>query len=229
MRTWIRALIGAVCVASLAHGQTLGAVSEAQSARLAELRPESVAIGHGNDKVFIRGGDLGRFDADVAAVENLRRLIAHLGLLHDAARSAEFSVTEQTPRFLRFVQLIGGVPVSARIDVDLGHDGRVLEARLCVIDPTLAPKAQPIARERATQIAALAYAAQAGIASADVQLEDRPGLTYKPMPLGEPLKLQYRFIASAAGRVGDWVTVDALSGAVEVAPAVVEIAATELR
>ena len=222
MRTWVRAMIGAVCLASLAGGEALGAVSEAQAARLAELRPESVAIGRGNDIVFIRGGDLGRFDAGVPAVENLRRLIAHLGLLHDAARSAEFSVIEQTPTFLKFVQLIGAVPVSTRIEVDLSADGRVLEARLAVVDPSLAPKAQPITRERATQIASLAWAAQAEVAGADVQLEDQPGLTYRPMALGEPLKLQYRFAAVSPGRGSDYVTVDALSGAVEIAPAALD-------
>lgn len=221
MRPRALAVIGAICLASLAVGDALGEVSASQAARLAELQPESVQIGRGNDKVAIRGGDLGRFDADVAAVENLRRLIAHLGLLHDAARSAEFSVIEQRPTFLKFVQLIGGVPVSGRIEVDLHPDGRVREARLSVVDPARAPKAQPIERARAMQIASRAYAAEAGVAEADVQLEDQPGLTYKPAPRGEPLKLHYLFAAWTTGRGSDYVTVDALSGAVDVEPAAI--------
>ncbi|HKQ16003.1 MAG TPA: hypothetical protein VJT80_21365 [Steroidobacteraceae bacterium] len=221
MRARGLALVGAVCFASLAMGQTFGELSAAQAARLAELRPESVAIGRGNDKLAIRGGDLGRFDASIPAVENLRRLIAHLGVLHDAARTAEFSVIEQRPTYLKFVQLIGGVPVSGRIEVDLSSDGRVLEARLSVVDPARAPKAQPITRERALQIASRASATEAGVAEADVQIEDESGLTYKPAPLGEPLKLQYRFVAQTATRGSDYVTVDALSGTVDVAPAAI--------
>ena len=110
MRPRALAVIAAVCLAAAAVGDALGEVSEAQGARLADLRPESVIINRGNDKLAIRGGDLGRFDAGVPAVENLRRLIAHLGLLHDAARAAEFSVIEQRPTFLKFMQLIDGIP-----------------------------------------------------------------------------------------------------------------------
>lgn len=215
------AFIGAVCLALFAVGQARADVSAAQAARLAELRPESVAISRGSDMVFIRGGDLGRFDASASAVENLRRLIVHLGLLHDPARFAEFSVTEQTPTFVRYAQLIGAIPVRERIEVDLSSDGQVLEARLSIVDPARAPKAQPIARERAMQIASLAYAAQAGGDSAEVQLDDSPGLYYKPTALGEPLKLQYRFAATIAARTSDFVTIDAFTGAVEIVPAVI--------
>lgn len=210
--------IGAVLLALFTTGGAQADVSETQAARLAELRPESVAIGRGRDIVFIRGGELGAFDTRSAAVANLRKLIAHLGLLHEAARSAEFSVVEQTPTYVKFVQLIGGVPVSNRIEVNLGADGRVLEARLSVVDPALAPKAQPITRERARQIATIACATQADVDVAAVLLEDHPGLTYKPMPLHEPLGLQYRFVASTAGSTGNYVTVDAFSGAVKIAP-----------
>jgi hypothetical protein len=90
-------------------------------------------------------------------------------------------------------RVIGGVPVSTRIEVDLGPDGRITEARLATVDPALAPKAQPIARERALQIASLASAAKAGVAGAEVELDDYPGLHYKPAALGQPLKLQYGF------------------------------------
>jgi hypothetical protein len=216
-----RALVAlsAVFVASLALGAARGEFSEAQAARLLELRPESVAISQGSDKVFIRGGDLGRFDANASAVENLRRLISHLGLLHDPARSAEFSVTEQTATFVRYAQLIRGVPVRGRLEVDLGPEGRILEARLSVVDPARAPKAQAIVRARATEIASLAYAAHAGVIATDVQLEDQPGLQYEPAARGEPLKVRYRFAARTAGRVSDFVTIDALTGAVEIAPA----------
>jgi hypothetical protein len=219
-----RALIAlsAVCIASFVLADARSEVSTAQAARLAELRPESVGISRGSDFVFIRGGDLGRFDASASAVENLRKLIVHLGLLHDAARSAEFSVTEQTPTFVRYVQLIGGVPVSARNEVDLGSAGRILEARLSVVDPARAPKAQPMTRERATQLASLAYAAQAGVAAAEVQFDGQPGLHYKSTALGEPLKLQYRFAAWTAGRSADYVTVDAFTGAVDIASAALD-------
>ena len=99
--------------------------------------------------------------------ENLRALIDHLGLLSEVAKHAEFTVTRQEPTFVDFSQVIGGVPVWARNEIDLGPDGRVLAARLSIVDPALAPKAQPIARARATQIASHAYAAQTGVASTE--------------------------------------------------------------
>jgi hypothetical protein len=73
--------------------------------------------------------------------------------------------------------------------------------------------------ERALQIASLASAAKAGVAGAEVELDDYPGLHYKPAALGQPLKLQYGFAARAAGGESDIVTVDALTGAVDVRPA----------
>lgn len=219
MRYRAAAAVGAACFTLFAAGEARAEPSEAQAARLAELRPDSVLISRSSDIVHIRGGDLGRFDAQASAVENLRKLILHLGLLHDPVRSAEFSVIQQMPNFVSFAQVIGGVPVTTRIEVDLGADGRITEARLSIVDPALAPKAQPITRERALQIASLASAAKAGVADAEVELDDYPGLHYKPAALGQPLKLQYGFAARAAGGESDIVTVDALTGAVDIRPA----------
>jgi hypothetical protein len=213
MRSWVVAAVSALGLALLAAGEVHAQHSEAQAARIAELQPDSVMINRNSDKVYIRGGHLGRFGAGVSPEENLRNLIGRLGLLHEAARSAQFSVAEQMPRFVRFVQLIGGVPVSGRVEVDLDADGRILEARLSVVDPARAPKAQALSRERALQIAALACAAKAGVTAAEVSLEDFPGLHYQPTAQGEPLKLQYGF-AARAGNEADTVTVDALTGAV---------------
>jgi hypothetical protein len=221
MRRKAVAAIGAVCLAGFVVCPAHAEPSSAQAARLAQLRPESVLISRGSEMLAIRGGDLGRFDPQLSAVENLQKLIAHLGLLHQPARSAEFVVTEQMPQFVRFTQVIGGIPVSARIEVDLDPDGRVAEAHLAVVDPALAPQAQPITRERALQIAALACAEQAGAADAEVELEDFPGLRYKPAAQGQPLKLEYRFSASARNLPSGFVTVDALSGAVAISSAAI--------
>jgi hypothetical protein len=213
--------VGAICLAVLGFGAARAEPGDAQAARLAELRPDSVTISRGRSKVAITGSDLGRFDAQLSPVQNLHKLIEHLGLLHDAARSAEFTVAEQMPRFVRFTQLIGGIPVTQRIEVDLDPDGRITEARLSVVDPALAPKGQPITRARAMQIASLACATQSGATGAEVELEDYPGLHYKPAALGEPLKLQYGFTARAGEAPSVIVTVDAFTGAVGVSSAAI--------
>lgn len=215
------AAVSAVCLALLGTGAVRAESGKAQAARLAELRPESVVISRGSDKLAVRGGHLGHFDPQLSPVENLHKLIAHLGLLHEPARYVEFTVREQMPNFVSFTQLIGGIPVSQRIEVDLDPDGRVREARLSVVDPALAPKAQSITRGRAMQIASLACAKAAGAADAEVELADFPGLHYEPAALGQPLKLEYRFSASASNLQSSFVTVDALTGAVAISPAAI--------
>jgi hypothetical protein len=209
------AAIVAVCLALRAVSAPCAETSEAQAARLAQLQPDSVTISRDSNKVFINGGDLGRFDARASAEENLRTLIEHLGLLSNVAKHAQFTVTRQEPTFVDFSQVIGGVPVWGRNEIDLGPEGRVLAARLSIVDPALAPKAQPIARARAMQIAAHTYAAETGVASSAVDLDDDPGLYYKPAALGQPLQVQYRFVARAAGTEGAYVTVDAITAAVK--------------
>lgn len=215
------AAVSAVLLALFVSGAARAEPGSAQAARLADLRPDSVIVSRTRSKVAIRGGDLGRFDAQLSPQENLHRLIAHLGLLHDAASSADFAVTDRMPGFVRFTQLIGGIPVSGRNEVDLDADGRITEARLSVVDPALAPKEQSIMRERARRIAALACAREAGAPNAEVELNDFPGLHYKTSPPGEPLKLQYGFYARAGEAPPVIVTVDAFTGAVEVAPAAI--------
>jgi hypothetical protein len=212
--------MGAICVAWFAMCDASAEPNATQAARLAQLRPDSVIISRGGGKVAIRGGDLGRFDAQRSPVENLQTLIAHLGLLHDAARSAEFVVAQQMPRFVKFTQVIGGIPVKQRIEVDLDPDGRITEARLNVVDPARAPKQQPITHARAREIASLACARKAGADDVEVELQDYPGLHYQTAALGEPLKLQYRFAAAATNLESSWVTVDAFTGAVRVDSAV---------
>jgi hypothetical protein len=209
------AAIIAVCLAFRAVSAPCAETGEAHAARLAQLQPDSVTISRDSNMVFISGGDLGRFDVRASAEENLRTLIEHLGLLSNVAKHAEFTVTRQEPTFVDFSQVIGGVPVWARNQIDLGPDGRVLAARLSIADPALAPKAQPIARARAMQIASHAYAAQYGVVLRAVDLHDDPGLQYRPAALGEPLKVQYRFVARAVGTEGAFVTVDAITGAVK--------------
>ncbi|HEY7642039.1 MAG TPA: hypothetical protein VH814_20075 [Steroidobacteraceae bacterium] len=216
MRLRVVAAIGALCLASVTFGAARAEPSAAQAARLAQLRPESVIISRSSEKVAIRGGDLGRFDPQRSPVENLHELIGHLGLLHDAARSAEFTVAEQMPRFVKFTQLIGGIPVSQRIEVELDPDGRVVEARLAVVDPARAPHAQPITRERALEIAVRACATEIGAAEAEVALRDFPGLHYQPTAMGEPLQLEYRFSGSGGPASSYIVRVDAFTGAARV-------------
>jgi hypothetical protein len=216
MRRRITAATVAICLAWCVLCEAVGVPNAAQAARIAELRPDSVIISRGSDKVSIRGGDLGRFDAQLSPVQNLHNLIAYLALLHDAARSAEFIVAEQMPRFVKFTQLIGGIPVKQRIEVDLDPDGNITEARLTVLDPALAPKRQPITRARAMEIAARACAAKAGAADARVELKNFPGLHYTGAPMGEPLKLQYRFAAEVPNLESSLVTVEAFTGAVQV-------------
>ena len=215
------AVVSAVCLQLCAVTAHCAETSEAQAARLVQLQPDSVTISRDSNTVYINGGNLGRFDARASAEENLRALIEHLGLLSEVAKHAEFTVTRQEPTFVDFSQVIGGVPVWARNEIDLGPDGRVLGARLSIVDPALAPKAQPIARARATQIASHAYAAQTDVASTAVDLHDDPGLQYRPVARGEPLKVQYRFVARAAGTEGAFVTVDAITGAVKMVSVVV--------
>lgn len=215
MRHRAAAAISATCLALFAVSTPHAATSEAQAAQLAQLKPDSVTISRDSNKLFINGGNLGRFDARASAEENLRTLIEHLGLLSNVAKHAEFTVTRQEPTFVDFSQVIGGVPVWGRNKIDLGPDGRVLAARLSIVDPALAPKAQPIARGRAMQIASHAYAAETGVARSAVDIDDDPGLHYKPAAQGEPLQVQYRFVARAAGTEGTYVTVDAITGAVK--------------
>lgn len=209
----------AVGIVALVTGGACAEPNQAQTAPIAEQTPESVLIGPASDHVYISGGLLGRFDTHASAEENLRTLVARLGPLSNAWRHGEFLVAEQTPTFMRFTQIIGGIPVSGRNEVDLGPDGQILGARLWVIDPERAPKGQPIALQRALQIASLAVAAKAGVADGEVELNDDPGLHYKPTALRQPLKLQYRFSARTAGRGSDIVIVDAFSGAVQITPA----------
>lgn len=68
------------------------------------------------------------------------------------------------------------------------------------------------------QIASHAYAAETGVAGAAVDIDDDPGLQYQPAALGEPLQVQYRFVARAVGTEGAYVTVDAITGAVKMVP-----------
>jgi len=215
------AAVGAAFLALLASSAAWAEPGMAQAWRLSELRPDSVIVSRDHSKVAIRGGDLGRFDAKLSPVENLHALIAHLDLLHDAALSADFSVTDQMPNFVRFTQLIGGIPVNGRNEVDLDADGRITEARLSVVDPARAPKEQPIPRERALQIAALACARQARAPNAEVELTDFPGLHYQASPPGELLKLRYGFDARAGEAPPVIVTVDAFTGAVELTSGVI--------
>jgi hypothetical protein len=222
MRRIAVAAIGAVGLVGFGVCPAHAEPNSAQAARLAQLRPESVLISRGSEMLAIRGGDLGRFDPQLSAIENLQRLIAHLGLLHQPARSAEFVVTEQMPQFVRFTQVIGGIPVSQRIEVELDRDGRILEARLAVVDPALAPQTQRITRERALQIASLACARKAGVADEEVELEDFPGPHYQPAAGGQALKLEYRFAASASNLESSFVTVDALTGGVAISPAAIQ-------
>jgi hypothetical protein len=182
---------------------------------LAQLQPDSVTISRDSNRVFINGGNLGRFDARTSAEENLRTLIDHLGLLNEVAKQAQFKVARQEPTFVDFCQVIGSVPVRARNEIDLGPDGRVLAARLSIVDPARVPKTQPIARARAMQLASHTYAAQQGVVNGAVDLHDDPGLQYEPAALGEPLQVQYRFVARATGTEAAFVTVDAITEAVK--------------
>ena len=173
-----------------------------------------------DDKLYVRGGELGRFDPDASAQANLRELIARLRPSSDAWRKAEFAVVEQTSTFLRFTQVIGGIPVNTRNEVDLGEDGRILEVRLSVVDPSRAPRGEPLTLPRARQIASAAWIAQSGVLSPTFDLVEFPGLRYERTAQEETLRLEYRF-AARSPTTSDIVTVDALTGAVRIASALI--------
>jgi hypothetical protein len=192
-----------------------------QAVTAAELQPDVVTLRQRGDKLHVRGGKLGSFDARAASADNLRQVIERLGPLSNAASYGEFSITEQTRNRLRFVQLIKGVPVVARNEITLDAAGRVVDVRLSVVDPARAPTSPAIARERAMQVASRAYAAHIGAVGADVELEERPGLHYMVTVQGQPLKLQYRYAVRTSGRTGDFVTVDAIGEEVAISSALV--------
>lgn len=129
-------------------------------------------------------------------------------------------MVEQTPTFLRFTQVIGGIPVNIRNEVDLGEDGRILEVRPSVVDPSRAPRGEPFTRQRARQIASAAWTAQSGVLAPTFDLIELPGLRYERTAQEETLKLQHRFAARST-TTSAVVTVDALTGAVQIASAVI--------
>lgn len=221
VRACARVVINAFCCASfLVAGATAADLSKEQSIVAAQLQPQALTVRQQGDRLDIHGGKLGYFEAQAPFAENLRKLIERLGPLSNASKYGEFTVTEQTTGRVRFQQIIRGVPVIARNEVQVDAQGQVQEVRLSVVDPARAPRAQPIAKQRAMQIAARAYQVESGKVDAEVELDDFPGLHYEPTARGQPLKLRYRFTARIPGAARDFVTVDAITEAVEITSAV---------
>lgn len=177
------------------------------------------------DILYVRGGDIGRFDAAAPLEENLRRLFEKLGTLSNATKPDEFVITEQTSGFVGFKQLIGGVPVDARNEVSFGPDAAIIEIWLSVVSATRAPRGSPISKARAMQLASSAYAEHYAQPKAEVELSDNPGLRYRTTPREQPLILEYRFAATGYGLESAFVTVNALDETVTVTSATLPTAA----
>lgn len=162
-----------------------------QMLKVADLQFEFVTLRQNGHRFAARGGRLGAFNPETASHRELMDVLERLGALSNAARYRDFRIVERHPGFLRFEQLIAGIPVETRNEITTTANGRIDEVRIVLVDPARAPRAVAISEARAMQAAATAFLKHLGQASGEVEFLGRPRLTYTDAVKGAPLALVY--------------------------------------